>query len=314
MSIDVAYSTEIQEYIDPEKAYELYWAEVISDKRAFLCPGTSCQAQTTCCNIDKDRLDQKVVPHFRVYGKDHSDLCEVFNGKPLIYDYEDPKSSRSPNSIKTESITDQFLLERPASYYDKREDDKPRKNKGKVKKSIGKRSVVEEREIGSTGKLYSVRSVVTRYARYKKENRLQDRKLNVKGQDVYYSSLFKCIWEQNIDELPERPSIYYGWAYIDRLPSDYGYRVKFKKPLIVDGEETSCTIMVSDRLIEDYPIKKLVSTRLKKAIKESNSSAFVFVYGKPERNQGKNAMYANINITNLDYIDISQDSPLQAGT
>lgn len=314
MSIDVAYSTEIDEFLDPEKAYELYWAEIITDKRSFVCPGTSCKAQTTCCNIDKDRLDQKVVPHFRVYGKDHSDECEVFNGKPLTYKYEDAKGKKSPNTIKAESIVDEFLLERPDSYYDKRDDKKKNKPKNTVRKSIGTRSVVEEREIGLTGKLYSVRSIVTRYARYKKEGKLRDRKLNIKGHDIFYTSLFKCIWEQDIDDLPEKPSIYYGWAYIDRLPSDYGYRIKFKKPLIVDGEDTSCTIMIADRLINDYPVRKLVSTRLEKATKEGNSSAFVFVYGKPVRNKGKNTMYANINISNLDYIEIMQDSPLTSGT
>ncbi|MGE6995243.1 hypothetical protein ACQKIK_17790 [Pseudomonas sp. NPDC047961] len=69
MSLDVAYSIEVDDYVDPDKAYDLYWAGLIADKQAFLCPGTDCTAQVTCCNIDKDAQNMRVVPHFRIMGK-----------------------------------------------------------------------------------------------------------------------------------------------------------------------------------------------------------------------------------------------------
>ncbi|MFP1730218.1 hypothetical protein ACLEC0_12135 [Lonsdalea quercina] len=80
MPLDIAYSIEIEDFIDPDKAYDLYWSGIIKDNHAFVCPGTDCQAQVTSANLYVESQDMKVVPHFRVYGK-HSNSCEVFNNK-----------------------------------------------------------------------------------------------------------------------------------------------------------------------------------------------------------------------------------------
>ena len=71
-------------------------------------------------------------------------------------------------------------------------------------------------ESGIVGPIYSVRSVVSRYIRYRSDNTLEFRRLNIAGQDVAYDSIFKCVWEQDLNDLPDHPVIYYGWAYIDR--------------------------------------------------------------------------------------------------
>ena len=78
MAIDIAYSIEINDYLDPDRAYEYYWTEIIKDKKGFECPGDNCSAQITCANLDEDRQNMRMVPHYRVYG-DHSTECEIFN-------------------------------------------------------------------------------------------------------------------------------------------------------------------------------------------------------------------------------------------
>lgn len=69
--------------------------------------------------------------------------------------------------------------------------------------------------------------------------------------------------------------------------------------------------MISDRLIDSYKVKKLVTTRLEKIIQKERPTSFVFIYGKPEENISKKGVkYANFSITNLDMIDINHDGPL----
>ncbi|MFZ6044436.1 hypothetical protein ACOV11_28595, partial [Vibrio natriegens] len=84
----------------------------------------------------------------------------------------------------------------------------------------------------------------------------------------------------------QMPSIYYGWAFINRLPSGHGYQIKFKKKLKGNGsdKEFTTTVMIGDRLIERYKMKKLVAKRIEKIYKSPNPTAYVFIYGTPRVN------------------------------
>ncbi|WP_404837126.1 hypothetical protein [Aeromonas media] len=311
MSLDVAYSIEVDDYVDPDKAYDLYWAGLIADKQAFLCPGTDCTAQVTCCNIDKNTQNMRVIPHFRIYGKNHAKTCEVARGIDYAINYTLLKSKDKEKAFIDRSIVDEFIINRPSSYYDERLPGSPEAKNAK-KQLMYKGGSLEERlrEIGHSSKIYSVRSVVSRRIRYEKDGSLHSRRVNVLGKDVAYKSIMKCIWEQDLEKLPEYPVIYYGWAYIDRLSSNQGYRIKFKKKLKFGQKMLDATIIIFDSLIDSYKIKKLVSTRLTKIVSGSKQ-AFVFVYGKPEINQSKQTdkVYANFKITNLDMIDVNHESP-----
>jgi hypothetical protein len=276
-----------------------------------MCPGTDCTAQVTCANLDEDVQDMKVVPHFRVYGS-HSESCEIFNDVPLDLRYEDGVSVKEERRSVDESVVDVFLLERPSSYYDE-----PKVNRFPNQKPVKRSEFIKRstdtilREKGSVGDIYSVRSVVSRYIRYKKDGSLDHRRVNIQGRDVHYKSIFKCIWEQDLDTLPDYPVIYYGWAFINRLPSDYGYQIKFKKHFTKAEKDYITTVMIGDRLIDSYKVKKLVTTRLEKIIQKEKPTAFIFIYGKPEENVSQKAVkYANFSITNLDMIDINYDCPL----
>lgn len=311
MSLDVAYSIEVDDYVDPDKAYDLYWAGLIADKQAFLCPGTDCTAQVTCCNIDKNAQNMRVIPHFRIYGKNHAETCEVTRGIDYAINYTLLKNKDKEKASIDKSIVDEFIINRPDSYYDERLPGSPEAKKAK-KQLMYKGGSLEERlrEIGHSSKIYSVRSVVSRRIRYEKDGSLHSRRVNVLGKDVAYKSIMKCVWEQDLEKLPEYPVIYYGWAYIDRLSSNQGYRIKFKKKLKFGQKMLDATIIIFDSLIDSYKIKKLVSTRLTKIVSGSKQ-AFVFVYGKPEINQSKQTdkVYANFKITNLDMIDVNHESP-----
>jgi len=310
VGLDVAYSTEAGDYIDPDRAYDLYWSGVITDKHEFLCPGTNCMAQVTCANLTEELQSMRVVPHYRVYGKNHSAECEIFNKKSLNINYEDADKAKERVTID-QSVVDQFLLQRPSTYYDERVSPKDDSNaKIRTASIVKQKAEARLREVGSVSKIYSVRSVVSRFIRYKKDKSIEHRRLNILGKDVPYQAVFKCVWEQDLSALPQYPVIYYGWAYIDRLKSERGYRIKFKKKLRFGDELITTTAMIGDRLIESYKIKKLVSTRLEKIVAQDSPTAFVFIYSIPERNVSGDHEYANFEISNLDFIDINYECPL----
>lgn len=193
MPLDIAYSIEADDYLDPDRAYDLYWSGLITDKKKFLCPGSDCTAQVTFANLDEDVQDMKVVPHFRIYGP-HSKSCEIFNNVPLDLRYEDGVSVKEERRSVDESIVDVFLLDRPASYYDEPKASKfPNQKVAKKPQFIKRHKDIALRENGSIGNIYSVRSVVSRYIRYKKDGSLEHRRVNIKGRMSTiqaYSSVF----------------------------------------------------------------------------------------------------------------------------
>ncbi len=308
MSLDVAYSVEINDFIDPDKAYELYWSGMLDDKRAFFCPGTNCSASVTCANLDKDTHSLKVVPHFRVFGI-HSKDCEIARNVPLRLKYAEPTVQTATHKALDVSIVDTFMDKRPDSYYDHYKNNSHSKNaKVKIVNVLKAKSERQLKEIGITSSIYSVRTVVSRYARYKKDGTLDLRRLNLAGKDIPYTSLFNKIENQVVSDLPQLPLIYYGWAFINRLLSGYGYQIRFRKNLESDSGNKNVTIMIGDRLIEKYKMKKLVAKRIEKIYQSPNPTAYVFIYGTPKINQ-RNERFVNIDITNLDMIDICVENP-----
>ncbi|WP_432216786.1 hypothetical protein ACREYJ_15030 [Pseudomonas kribbensis] len=307
MALDIAYSIEADDFIDADRAYDYFWSGRIEDKTAFLCPGKNCTAKVTCANLDKEIQDMRVVVHYKKIGKEHSEECEIHQKIPLNLVYEKDSTESRLKPTLDHSIVDQFFLSRPDSYYSEKIHD-PVEAQRKHKMSIAaKKREARLREIGSTSKIYSVRQVVSRYIRYQKDGSLDSRRVNIKGMDTQYKSIFKCIVEQDIETLPDTPAIYYGWAYINRVKAENAYQVKFKNKLKRDDKTLTTTILVTDQLIENYKIKKLVSTRLKKIYEARHPTAFVFIYGKPALS--KNGEYANFQISNLDLIDINYDCP-----
>ncbi|CAM3557764.1 hypothetical protein ABLA30_20965 [Xenorhabdus nematophila] len=310
MSLDIAYSTEIDDFIDPDRAYEYFWAGILKDKKSFICPGKNCDAQVTCANLDEESQNMRVVPHYRVYGKHHPD-CEIEREVSLKIQEIIVETRQSKKTTLDLSIIDSFSLSRPASYYEAQ-----RINKDKKAKSVEKKkSIVNEiyynlKKTGEISKVYSVRSIIGRYLRYHRDGTLDNRKINVSGRDIPYRSFFIKIKDQDFDSLPEYPVIYYGWAYIDKY--DECYRIKFKKSFIKENEKIQVSFFVSNDLIDKYEIKKLITKRIKKISLLSKPTAFVFIYGNPKiktKEEGKKK-FINFQMKNLDYVDIDSNTPL----
>lgn len=307
MSLDIAYSIELEDYIDPDKAYDLFWAGIIKNKQGFICPGTKCYAKITCANIDKDHQNMKVVPHFRIYGSHYKD-CEISNRIPLRIETKLSSGSVLSKKPIIESTVDNFLLKRPESYYETGKSSNKYIDK-KINR-VYKKKDFNLSEIDSISNIYSVRSMVSRFIRYKKSRLINLKKVNIEGKEMKYEDIFESIWYQDIEKLPNYPQIYHGWAYVNRLPSGKGYQIKFKKKLLFDLEEYVTTAIIPDWLINKYKVKKLVSCRLTKIYNQEKAVGYVFLYGIPKINKsGVGKKYANIRIDNLDLVDINYSDP-----
>ena len=55
MKVVHAYSLDCEDIVDVEKAYDLYWANIIKDPKNFECISVNCSAEITCANIYKLR-------------------------------------------------------------------------------------------------------------------------------------------------------------------------------------------------------------------------------------------------------------------
>jgi len=299
MAIEEAYSLEIQQVIDAEIAYDLYWSGKLTDKQKFICAGDNCQAQITCACMDMPEQNLKQVPHFRMPNDTHSKNCSLFKDEHQINHIGGGISTaRGLNKIKSKQ--EKFNFSRPV--IDTNIDSS--KELPIVKSTLkSSGNSVGYSQSNNIKRMYSLRPVIKNWLKYRKANTLGKHYINME-RDIKYANLFKGVFRQNIDNYPDENLIFYGKAFIDKLKDDKGYRLKFLEPLKITIDKTvqeiKPTFFVSKEMIENYPIKSLLTTRLKKIEEKKQNIAAVFIYSKPILN-GK---YINFNLNNLDLLEI----------
>lgn len=295
MSLEEAYSLEINQVIDADIAYDLYWSGILTDKQKFICPGDNCEAQVTCACMDIAEQDLRQVPHFRVPNNDHSAKCSLFQDGNNIHNKSEHQtdSLKIKNNIKSNSEI--FKFSRPPSHFDKSTN-----KEGKEKKSIHRSDGNNNTYSSSNNlkKFYSLKAIINRWIKYRKANITDDRFINIE-RDISYSNLFKGIYHQNVNNLPDEKFIYWGKAFINKLNNDSGYRIQFTEYLKIDDLEIKPSLFISSKMIEDYQVKSLLIKRLEKICSSDKNLGAIFVYSKPIiRNN-----YINFDIDNLDLIE-----------
>lgn len=297
-SLEEAYSTEYQDIIDPELAYDLYWAGVITDKSAFECPSEKCNAKVTCINLDQEKQDMHQSPHFRGYN--HSVDCDATFGQDRVAGVESPTTSAQSKFVKSDSISDVFHLKRPKNQFAKKEPKGIDLTKENKKSNRRGRSVTGEELFGGS-EYYSVRSLVSKFIRYRKDNSLSEHKINIQGKDVSYKTQFKGVYKQPIATLPDENLIYWGVAFIDYIEKKECYKVTFGETLEHGGNDIRPSFFISGTMIAEYPVRNLVVKRLEKISKKSDRRAFVFIYSKPHLSGDS---FINFDLESLDYLEI----------
>jgi hypothetical protein len=306
MKIEKAYCKDCNEVIDAELAYDYYWHGKIHDKRNFECSSESCDTKITCANLDKLRQDMKVDPYFKSVGE-HSNECAL--EKDIINKFKkaasQTESSSKYRNRKSNGIADIFILERPKSHWERKQTDilsRDVASQAERKRSIKRKA---HASYFSPSRYFSVMSLVSKYFRLKKANKLYDTYINIKGFDISYNEMFIEIKDQNLASLPDYPRVYFGKAFVNLL-SNGDYSINFANKFNLQGGLSRPSIYLSRKSIRDSFSKKVKEKKFEALSEKKYPSIWAFVYSKPllkERNMG---IYINFYLNNMDLFDFRE--------
>lgn len=277
MHFEEAFSTQAGRTVTADRAYELFWAGIIYDKRAFRCPGEGCSAQITCANMDVIEHDLKVQPHFRLYGQ-HAAGCPFDRERSEASTGRLGSRSGSPGTYQL-SQADVFQLNRPADHFVRTTSATPPGGRVATRPAsrIRTTSVAEARQ----RKFYSVGTLVSRWLALRSEGRLADSQIQIGNLATTYERLFRGVYNQDAQSLEGVSHIYWGKAWVERMQSGKGFRLRFNENFKVDDRACRPTLWIYDDKLEKYDLKKLLQSRLNAAIEKSKGACVLFVYGAP---------------------------------
>ncbi|MGG2103400.1 hypothetical protein [Stenotrophomonas sp. NRRL B-14846] len=307
MATELAFSTEFNDTINAERAYELYWADVIADKRAFLCPEheSGCPAKYTCANMDTEQLQLKQVPHFR----NQHDSPPHREGCPHIAELElRGGNGESRPSEVGQPAPDRFLLTRPAGHFDVRQG-----TAGGPGAGAGGRS--GSGEPGGTRsrrtQFYSLAALVSRWLKARRDAVDDTMMVSAGTQEALsYRELFENFFEKR-PHLSGNTRVYWSKAWIRK--TDDGFRITFCEPVVSLAGETleeplRPTAMIWNSVLAASEMKSLHARRLLR-FAESNAPCVVFLYGVPVLQEKQSGTYLNFDVKSLDLVDV-QDTDI----
>lgn len=310
MHFEEAFSVQFGRTLTAERAYELFWAGTIDDKRAFQCPADGCAAQITCANLDVIEQDLKLQPHFRLYGE-HAAGCQ-FGREQFVENVNAPGTGSRTRSAQGLDRPDLFQFKRPQDHFIRTNAVQP--NAGNVAK--GKRSA-NPRPVGSSDarqrNFYSVGNLVSRWLVLRKEGRLAESHVHVGNMVTTYDRLFRGIYNQDTHKLEGEVHVYWGKAWAERMPSGDAYRLRFNESLQVNGQPCRPSLLIFDDKIERYGLKKLLVSRLDAAIEQSKGACVMFILGAPVVVPGSDSTtstgsptrsFVNFKLPSLDMVEV----------
>lgn len=306
MKIEKAYCKDCKEVMDAELAYDYYWNGKIHDKRNFECPSELCDANITCANLDKLRQDMKVDPYYKSVGE-HSKDCilekDIINKSKKAASQTD-SPSKSKNS-KSNGTADIFILERPKSHWEREQTDDLAG--GSTTGAEQKRSIKRKARESyfSPSRYFSVMSLVSKYFKLKKANRLDDAYININRFDICYDEMFIEIDEQDLSTLSEYPRIYFGKAFVNLLKNG-DYSINFANKLSIQGSLIRPSLYLSKKSILESFSKKVKEKKFEALSAKEYPSIWAFAYSKPCANEKDERTYINFHLKNMDLFDFRE--------
>ncbi|UDB46119.1 hypothetical protein [Bacillus safensis] len=221
--IEEAYSLEYFDVIDAEKAYELFWDGLIKDKRKFKCPG--CNLKITAANIDKERTEMKNTPHFRSYGV-HDFECSYEFEKEMQSKSADNRENKKQLTIAKQ--VDSLFLERPKNHQFVNQSMNVKSSLNDNDKEISlKNNSIHKNYQRKSSSYYSIKPLVSKFIKYKKENKLTENFINIKGYSISYADFFTDLTEVNLSNINKYKRVYYGDGEIVRSRKNKGDYIIF---------------------------------------------------------------------------------------
>ncbi|WP_324172031.1 hypothetical protein [Sulfurimonas sp.] len=306
MKIEQAYCTDINEIVNTEDAYDFYWAGIIKDKKNFECPSSNCEASITCANIYKLRQDMKVDPYFKVTSK-HNPECDLLKEINIKkYQIENIEEIKKPRNKKDEELADIFIFSRPKNHIEKKEISPTQNNQF---------SIVEKRKVKTSksntinsqaSQFYTIRSFVSKYDKYKKQNLLDKRFINIKNNKIPYSEMFVEISNQNIESLSKYPRIYFAKVFINKFKNE-DYNANFTSTFILKDKKIRPKVYLSQKLINNSFTNDLMKNKIEDLSTKNYPEVWAFIYATPQVKIIDEKEYINFNIFNLDYLDFRNE-------
>lgn len=292
-SLEEAYSTEMHIVMNADDAHDFYWQGKIKDQHNFICPGKNCGMQVTCKCMTIPEYRLKKTPYFIIPGG-HKKECSLFEEGLKVNYIEKDSSERGPNKLK--GTKEKFKFNRPPEHSQPVGEIEPGREREKGTKNNYTPGNNHNQGITS---LYTVKSIVSRWIKYR-QNKIDNIKTLEMERDITYKKLFKSIYNQPLEKIPDENFIYYGVAYVNTLKENMGYQIKFTGSFNVDNEYKKPSTAIFNSLIEKYKIKNSQVQRIEKFARSEDKRALVFIYSKPYIKNG----YINFYIDNLDLIHL----------
>ena len=287
MSIEEAVTPQRNERLTAERAYELYWADLLGHDATFTCVGTGCSAPLICACLDKPEQNLRIRPYFRSRRlEDHAESCEVAHGRG------EPAAGKSPDVFEAERPADHFRATAAAA---------------KADPAAGPaRRVASSTSPGLKPRpshYYRLSSLVQKFLEHRRDKDLADATVEIGGETVTYETLFRNIYRQKAaDQLGTR-AVWWGTASL-RATKEGGYYLRFSRPFRHDDGELRPTITLTAKDIDAYPVRKLLRARLDKLIAEADGYCVVFVWAKPWMPKDAEKPFVRFYVNNLDHIDV----------
>jgi hypothetical protein len=314
VSIEEALNAERNERLTAERAYELYWADLLNPTPRFTCIGHDCTAPLICACLDKPEQNLRIRPYFRSRRiEDHAATCEIAHGK---------------GEAKTEKRPDVFEAERPADHFRSLPgtsapdlaassplwEPLQRRSRGSGPGS-GEHPIADESAPTGSGSrtgaglrarsrhYYRLSSLVQKFLEHRRDKDLAEALVEIGGETSTYEALFRNVYRQKAaDQLTTR-AIWWGTASL-RATKEGGYYLRFSRPFRHDDIELKPTITLTAKEIDAYPVRKLLRARLDKIIAEADGYCVVFVWAKPWMPKDAEKPFVRFYVNNLDHIDV----------
>lgn len=300
VSIEEATTPSRHEPLSAERAYELYWADLLGEAPTFFCVGHACTAQLICACLDKAEQTLRIRPYFRSRRiEDHAATCEV---------------AHPANETKKEKRPDVFEAERPADHFRRLPAvTTPPPPEGRT--PVGASSAGDPAAAGHptaphrprltprSSHYYRLSSLVQKFLEHRRDKDLADAEVEIGGETTTYEALFRNVFRQKVADLTGTRAVWWGTASL-RATKEGGYYLRFSRPFRHDDQELRPTITLTAKDIDAYPVRKLLRARLDKLIAEADGYCVVFVWAKPWMPRDAEKPFVRFYVNNLDHIDV----------
>jgi hypothetical protein len=292
VSIDEALLPGSDERLSAERAYELYWAELLGEEPHFACVGRGCEARLTCACLKKPEQTLLIRPYFRSYRlEDHAPGCEVVHG------HAEPRAEKSADVFESERPADHFSRKTTATGVARRA--APAGGGGNTRPSPARPS-----------HYYRLSSLVQKFLEHRRDHDLGEAPVTIGGETTTYEALFRNVYRQKVADHLQTRAVWWGTASL-RATKDGGYYLRFARAFRHGEDLLKPTLTLTAKDIDAYPVRKLLRARLDKLIAEHDGYCVVFVWARPWMPKDAEKAFVRFYVDNLDHIDVRSPEILE---